>query len=316
MPNAPHRTLAPPEGYEDGTGQGAVGHRKSPDARRGDDEDGSETMSHADGNDRYAFGEEEAPSFDPLASFSFDDEEEEVAGVLAEGPYSPPNPDAVPEFQRNLVSFENGETAGERIEALFDQMPTMQRLLFAILDACDTPVATADLEARIQELKRHHHSVYEPLTLCSLLERAGAIVQTDAEGTLLAATEQEPLRVDVEGVEFWRPAPAPEVYWSLTDEGRAQRDSYRPLELIGACYAAEPQYADIFTTCLELCGREGGESLKALGDVIDDEPVLQSPKRYAMYFIDKLEHAGAVEWRGSWTITDAGREYLASLSDR
>lgn len=60
----------------------------------------------------------------------------------------------------------------------------------------------------------------------------------------------------------------------------------------------------------------GGESLKALGDVIDDEPVLQSPKRYAMYFIDKLEHAGAVEWRGSWTITDAGREYLASLSDR
>lgn len=47
-------------------------------------------------------------------------------------------------------------------------------------------------------MKRHHHSVYEPLTLCNLLERAGAIAQTDENGTPLAEVEQEPLRVEVE----------------------------------------------------------------------------------------------------------------------
>ena len=56
-------------------------------------------------------------------------------------------------------------------------------------------------------------------------------------------------------------------------------------------------------------------SLREIGDVVDDEPVLQSPKRYAMYFIDKLEHAGAVEWTGQWSATEYGRAYLDSLNE-
>ena len=50
--------------------------------------------------------------------------------------------------------------------------------------------------------------------------------------------------------------------------------------------------------------------LFVLVDVVDDEPALQNPKRYAMYFIDKLEHAGAVEWTGQWSATEHGRAYL------
>lgn len=253
--------------------------------------------------------------FDPLEAFSFDEDDEAEAGVLAEGPYSMPNPEAAPQFQRDLVSFANGETADERIRALFEQMPTLQRMLYAILDACAKPVATEDLEAAIAEMKRHHHSVYEPLTLCSLLERAGAIEQTDEDGTPLTEVEQEPLRVEVDGVEFWRPAPAPDVFWSLTEAGAAQRDAYRPQEMIAHLFEAEPQYADIFATCLRLCAQADGASLRAIGDVVDDEPVLQSPRRYAMYFIDKLEHAGAVEWTGQWTVTDHGRAYLTSMNE-
>ena len=276
-------------------------------------------MTQDDAAQGYSFDEDAAIDFNPLEAFSFDDDAEsegEEESVLAEGPYNMPNPEAVPQFQRDLVAFDNAEEATDRIEALFAQMPTLQRMLFAILDACDTPVASEELEAQIEEMKRHHHSVYEPLTFCSLLERAGAVVQTDEEGTLLTDVEQEPLRVTIDEVEFWQPAPPPQVYWHLTDAGRAQRNTYQPLELIAACYAAEPQYADVFTTVLELTAHEGGASLRAIGDVVDDEPVLQSPKRYAMYFIDKLEHAGAVEWKGAWSITDAGRDYLTSLNER
>lgn len=253
-----------------------------------------------------------AADFDPLQAFAFDDEtsDDEDASVLAEGPFNLPNPEATPQFQRDLVAFDNSEAAEERIGALFAQMPTFHKMLFAIMGACASPIPTAELEAAIAEMKRHHHSVYEPLTLCNLLERAGAIAQTDKNGTPLTEVEQEPLRVEVDGAEFWRVAPAPEVYWSLTDAGAAKLDSYRPMEMIGALYEAEPQYGDIFTTCLELCAREGGASLREIGDVVDDEPVLQSPKRYAMYFIDKLEHANAVEWTGTWSATEHGRAYL------
>ena len=116
--------------------------------------------------------------------------------------------------------------------------------------------------------------------------------------------------MEVDGVEYWRVAPAPEVFWSLTEAGAAKLDSYRPMEMIAALYETEPQYGAIFTTCLELCARDGGASLREIGDVVDDEPVLQNPKRYAMYFIDKLEHAGAVEWTGQWSATEHGRAYL------
>lgn len=258
------------------------------------------------------FEEDMTIDFNPLEEFAFDDEGRDV---LAEGPYSMPDPSAVPQFQRELVSFENHDTADERIEALFGQMPTMNRLLFSILARCTEPVASDELADHIQEASRHHHSVYAPLTLCGLLERAGAIVQTDGGGTPLRCLEQEPLRVVLEGVEFWRPAPAPEVFWSLTEEGRAHLDSYRPLELIARCFAEEPRYTDVLATCLRLCAQDGGASLRSIGDVVDDEPVLQNPKRYAMYFIDKLEHAAAVEWKGQWIITDAGRQYLESLEE-
>ena len=221
--------------------------------------------------------------FDPLQAFVFDDDtdaDDEAPSVLAEGPFNMPNPEAAPQFQRDLVAFDNGETAEERIDALFAQMPTFHKMLFTIMGTCASPLPTADLEEVIAEMKRHHHSVYEPLTLCNLLERAGAIAQ------------------------------APEVFWSLTEAGAAKLDSYRPMEMIAALYEAEPQYGAIFTTCLELCARDGGASLREIGDVVDDEPVLQNPKRYAMYFIDKLEHAGAVEWTGQWSATEHGRAYL------
>lgn len=266
----------------------------------------------------FSFAEDTAVDFNPLEAFAFDDaenDEDALPSVLAEGPFNMPDPEAIPQFQRELVAFDNGETAQMRIEALFAQMPTLHKMLFAILDQCSAPIPTADLETAIEEMKRHHHSVYEPLTLCSLLERAGAIAQTDADGVPLTEAEQEPLRVEIDGVEFWHVAPAPAVYWSLTEEGAAQLDTYRPMEMIARCYEAEPQYADIFTTCLKLCSRDGGTSLRAIGDIVDDEPVLQSPKRYAMYFIDKLEHAGAVEWTGQWSLTAHGREYLTTLNE-
>lgn len=127
--------------------------------------------------------------------------------VLAEGPFNMPNPEAAPQFQRDLVAFDNGETAEERIDALFAQMPTFHKMLFTIMGTCASPLPTADLEEVIAEMKRHHHSVYEPLTLCNLLgTRRGHRSDRRERAPRMAEVEQEPLRVEVEGVEYWRVA--------------------------------------------------------------------------------------------------------------
>ena len=265
----------------------------------------------------FSFEEEEVIEFNPLAEFDFaddiDEDDEVLPSTLDEGPYGMPNPDVVTAYQHNLVSFANGETAEERIDALFTQMPTMQRILYQILGMVTEPLSTEQLDTQVEKLKEHHHSIYSPLTLIGLLERAGAIAKTDASGASLEEVEQEPILVELDGVEYWTVAPAPEVFWTVSPEGNAKLVSYKPLELIAACYEAEPEYAPIFTTVLELTAHPGGSSLRDIGNIVDDEPVLQSPRRYAMYFIDKLEHAGAVTWQGSWTITDAGREFLTAL---
>ena len=56
---------------------------------------------------------------------------------------------------------------------------------------------------------------------------------------------------------------------------------------------------------------EGGATVGQLDPYILADEAAKSPKRYATYFMDKLERAGAVDWQGSWVITAAGRDYLA-----
>lgn len=263
----------------------------------------------------YSFQEIETIDFNPLEDFSFDDDiddDDALESTLEDGPFSMPNPEAAQDFRKNFVSFANKETAQERIEALFEQMPTLQKMLFDILAFAQEPIASADLEHEITLLKEHHHSIYDPLTLCGLLEQAGALEKTDEAGASLESLVQEPLQVTIDGVLYWEVAPAPEIYWCMTSEGKEQYATYQPLEQIRACFEAEPQYENIFNTVLDMCARDGGSSVKLIGDVVDDEPEVQNPKRYAMYFIDKLERAGAVEWNGQWVITNYGQEYLAS----
>ncbi len=261
----------------------------------------------------YSYEEELLNDFDPLEDFSFDEDIDDDDSVLSEGPFGMPNPNATPNAQGKSESFADKDTPQERIEALFNQMPTLHKVLFGILERCLSPIATEELEEAINELKKHHHSVYAPSTFCSLLERASALEKVNEEGCPIEELEQEPDRIEIDGVEYWVVAQAPQVFWQITDPGRTQFETYQPLNAIQACYDAEPQYAEIFTTTLTLCAQEGGASVKDVGDAVEDEPVLQNPRRYAMYFIDKLERAGALDWVGYWTTSEYGRQYLDLL---
>ena len=262
----------------------------------------------------YSFVEEMSADFNPLESLDFDDDiddEDYVPGMLDEGPYG--MPDAKNAAKLKLVAFDNAETATERIDTLFNQMPTLERMLIDMLELSRSPIASADMDAQVREMQKYHHSIYSPLTLCSLLERAGAIFKSDADGNSLEDLEQEPLRVEIDGVEYWRVASAPEVFWSISPEGLERYEAYKPAEMIKEVFAAEPEYRRFFLTALRTCATPGGVNLKVVDDLLVDEPELQKPRRYAMYFIDKLEKAGALKWGDTWSATEAGLEFLANL---
>ncbi len=264
----------------------------------------------------FSFDEEGPLDFDPLEDYSFEDDIDDegiVAGTLDDGPYSMPQAENAPQFK--LVAFDNAETAEERIATLFERMMSHQKVLMSILELCQQPTSGDEVSEAIAKLQKYHHSVYTPLTFCNLLERAGALIKTDGEGVSLEDLEQEPMRVTQDGTEYWAVAPSPEIFWAASDEGRSYYEAYKPLEQIRHVYDAEPQYAEILTTVLNMCSAEGGVQVKAIGDMVDDDPAVQKPRRYAMYFIDKLERAGALDWQGAWVTTDAGRAYLSSQAE-
>ena len=267
-------------------------------------------------SEEYSFIEDLPADFNPLESLSFDDDiddEDYVPGMLEEGPYSMPDGQKAQKFK--LVAFDNAESITTRIDTLFEQMPTLERMLIDILERCIEPIPSADLDAQVAELQKYHHSIYSPLTLCGLLERAGAIFKSDAEGNSLEDFEQEPLKVEIYGVEFWRVAPAPDVYWSLSPEGRERYEAYKPAERIKEMFAEEPHYRKFFLAALKMCATPGGVGLKVVDDLLVDEPELQKPRRYAMYFMDKLEKAGAVQWGDTWKATEAGKAYLKKVAE-
>lgn len=268
----------------------------------------------ADLEREYSFAEEEPANFNPLEDFDFADDEDIdedgiVAGMLDEGPYGLPSVENARKFA--LTAFDNAESAAERIDALFNQMPTLDRMLVKILGLGLKPIANEDMNERVAELQKSHHAIYSPLTMCNLLERAGALIQCDENGTSLEDFEQEPLRITEDGVEYWQVAPAPPLYWTVTPEGRERFEAYNPAQMIAEVFDAEPEYRKFFLTTLNVCAQPGGAGMKVVDDLISDAPELQKPRRYAMYFIDKLEKAGALEWGDTWKTTEAGNKYLA-----
>ena len=61
-----------------------------------------------------------------------------------------------------------------------------------------------------------------------------------------------------------------------------------------------------------MCDTEGGQTKVAIASEIDNDPLLQEPRRWCQYFIEKLREGNALEWHDAWVITDIGKEILRS----
>ena len=205
--------------------------------------------------------------------------------------------------------------AGILLTAILTIRRVKGALLLGILAACAEPQPASAVNARVDELQENNFSVYSAANLCSLLEKAGAIERVTAEGEPAEDIEIEPQTVVVDGVEYLEAREPVEIYWHITEPGRAALEADKPLERLRALLDEDAAYAPIYQRILRLCTADGGATTPAINNAVDHNPLVQKPRFYAPHFVDRLEKCDALAWKKAWCITDIGRAGLDMLAD-
>ena len=241
-------------------------------------------------------------TYDPLAGEEPALDDEAIAAAKQ-------HPNYVEEFEPYLGDpaadhapkiVEDTRPAAIRTAELFEQMKTRRTVLLGILDLCREPVSAARVFAYVEEAQAANISVYGGEALCKLLTRAGALEK-------LEPSDQEPAVVEVDGAACYAPAPRMEVCYVATPEGLAVLEADKPADRLIAALEREPQYKPIYLRILVACDEEGGKSAADLGVLVDHDPLVQSPRRWAAYFFNILRDCGALVWNRTWQTTEVGR---------
>lgn len=214
--------------------------------------------------------------------------------------------------------------AAERIADLLASMPGQRRTLLRVIDFCRDEKSAEEIDDYIAGLKKHCYSIYSPVVFRELLEQAGALayegVRPDAdaadEGDAAPSDEgalQSEVLVDGDvevPLEYREIDEVEPGRWHATEEGLAVVDAQDDEGATVRLIADEPQYEGIYDKILAFCRCEGGRLSQEIDRLVNDEEVLQEPRRYAGYFVGHLERKGALEWKEGWVTTEAGASYL------
>jgi hypothetical protein len=245
--------------------------------------------------------------YDPLADLEADDEEFDESGGQ-QGPHT--------EYQAKTpyaVASDDRSTS-QRIEDLFVALAPRRRVLLDILKFLDAPKRSDMLQQKVEELQKYDVSVYSGYNFSLLLDEAGAIRKVNEDGSVFdEEMEQLPDIVEVDGIEFFKPTDGKQVFWLITDEGHAYLETDDPFGRLAELIAEEPQYRVIYKSLLEFCDDEVGRSAEELANLVDNDPLVQSPRKYFSYFVKKLEDCSALVWAKKWHTTDLGGKGLESL---
>lgn len=209
----------------------------------------------------------------------------------------------------------DGKVAEERIEALYKRLQGSRRFLDAILEFCRQERTEEEVAEEFARLRKREFCIYGADVLCGHLLEAGGLEKVGG-----AAEEgRQPDTVQVEGVEYLDAAPSAEQVARLrtTEAGLAALCDECDLGRFEAVLTEDEAYTDIYRMLLDCCANDGGATVKQLGDAVDAEPVLQQPRLYAQYFLEKMADCDLVEWGGSaWCITELGLAAAQSLDKR
>lgn len=206
----------------------------------------------------------------------------------------------MPEQTTPEQTAEDTRPVAEKLAELLNEMGAQREQMVKIIEYCSEERTAEEIDAALAPLREYRRSIYSPITMRSLLLKAGVLEyhdndeqpeeQIDEEGNLvLPQTARATWIATAEALAYCESLdPFADLACAL--DGIANRETY--MAVLNFCAAAPRSVSDVSALLAEACP-EDATSLDAGG------------------VVGKLEEIGALEWRGAWTVTPFGNDYLS-----
>lgn len=267
--------------------------------------------------DEFLFDGDEG-AFDPLADDFEPAEAAEEDGIVDLPVMAEMPSDLKP---KSVFDKERFASAQDAIEELLTRNPGRKPVLLQIIEFCCEERTGEEVAELVEQAQAENRSVYTPQSLCSILERAGALTGRSEVPEQDEAAEQDEQddAPEQDGADAGQPevearevAPQPTTYWLATDDGltvlASHKEGHALEELLSS--QSEAPYLEIYERVLAFCAVEPRKKPQ-IDALVDDDPLVQNPRRYSNHFIELLENREALSWHdGGWNATELGRRYL------
>jgi DNA-binding transcriptional ArsR family regulator len=176
-----------------------------------------------------------------------------------------------------------GEVARNRIMTRIVAEPAYRWVFYKILKFCETPRPVSQVEEAMRSFPEMANSAHSSALLLSWLEQVGAI-----EKVFVGRDEGS---------------------WQTTPAGRKVAEEESPEKKILTLFSAEPACREIYKQVLNFCRTPRTRS--DIEDLLDGKPRLEKLGVRPIFFVERLEDAGGLEWtQKSWCTTQAGTQLL------
>lgn len=188
----------------------------------------------------------------------------------------------------------------------------LREALYKTLAFCQQPHEFTEVEdfiARTDEFV-YSHIMQAPFTMIQMLVDAGGLAQTplDSEGNPIADEQLASLSEDEADdlIATYR--------IQATDAGVETVRLLAPERRIEAQLSLRPHRRDTYFAVLDFCMQPRKfpeiEALFKNASGLSQDIVADHHKLSPDFYVDKLDKAGALVWRGAWVATDAGKRML------
>ncbi len=198
-------------------------------------------------------------------------------------------------------------SVAEAVRKLVDYNPARRMVLLEIIDMCRDGELASVVTEKVDELQKHNRSVFPAMTLCHMLERAGALEMEMTE----VAEEHEDLE---DGTTYLVIDEEVDPTWRSTEEGLAVYEELtQGREAREVILDRDSKYAEVYLAVMQAmdaapCSREEIDNLTDTFDVV------YHPRRYGTHFLDMLEKTDCCIWRDrAWHLTDLGHDLLPEV---
>ena len=208
-------------------------------------------------------------------------------------------------------------TFDERVADIRRMMdtPRFREIYFAILDFCLERRTLGQVELLVGARPEFEYCGQNQYRLIANLEDAGALERTELDEDGCAVTEDRKEGLTEDEIDDL----VVEYAFDTSDAGRVVCDEMQPAKRMKKLMDLFPQRVKAYCQVLEFC--KTPRSFKEIDALLKGSEVLKSGSANTItniplqpsVFIEQLERSGGLVWKGSWNITEGGRNCLESV---